>query len=123
MANFLKQLSLFTLVTGAGIFAWNRFMPAKLVFHKAWFILALFFAVTAILHWSYTRAGEKGGQQFVRYFLATTTLKLFFFLLVIVVYVMTNKEDAMHFAVCFLILYILYTIFETFHLLKHFKKK
>ncbi len=106
-----------------GILAWNNFMQPEMVFQKAWFILALFFTVTALLHWGAIRSGEKGGQHFIRYFLATTTLKLFFFLIIIVAYVMPKPADAEHFAVCFLALYIFYTVFETFHLLKHFKNK
>lgn len=98
-------------------------MKPEFVFHKAWFILALFVTVTVFLHWGYTQAGNKGGQHFVRYFLAATTLKLFVFLLIIVAYVMPKPADAKHFAVCFLIFYIFYTAFETFHLLKHFKNK
>lgn len=123
MSDFFKRLSFFTLIIGLGIFAWNRFMQPEYVFHKAWFILALFFIVTALLHWGFIRAGEKGGQPFIRFFLAATTLKLFFFLLIIVAYVMSKADDAIQFSICFLILYLFYTVFETFHLLEHFKKK
>jgi hypothetical protein len=123
MFDFLKRLSLFTIIIGLAIFAWNKFMEPEMAFNKAWYILAFFFILTALLHWGYTQAGATGGQHFIRYFLATTTLKLFLLLLIIVVYVMRRPADAMHFAVCFLILYLFYTAFETFHLLKHFNNK
>lgn len=123
MLDYFKKLSLFSIIVGIAIYAWNKIMQPEFVFQKAWYLLTLFFIITALMHAGFTRAGEKGGQHFIRYFLASTTLKLFFYLLIIVVYVMTKQADAIQFAVCFLALYLLYTIFETFHLLKHFKNK
>ncbi len=123
MAVFFRNLILFTLAIGAGIFAWNNFMQPEYVFQKAWFILALYFVITAILHWGAIQSGTKGGQQFIRYFLAATMLKLFLLLIIITLYVMSKPADAVHFAVCFLILYLFYTVFETVHLLEHFKNK
>lgn len=123
MLIFLKNLILFTLAIGTGIFAWNNFMQPEYVFHKAWFILALYFVITAALHWGAIQSGTKGGQQFIRYFLAATMLKLFLLLIIITLYVMTKPADAVHFAVCFLLLYAFYTVFETIQLLDHFKNK
>ena len=123
MLIFSRNLILFTLAIGAGIFVWNGFMPVEYVFAKAWFVLALYFVITAALHWGAIQSGNKGGQQFIRYFLAATMLKLFLLLIIITLYVMTKPADAMHFAVCFLVLYLFYTVFETIHLLEHFKNK
>jgi hypothetical protein len=123
MVVFLRNLILFTLAIGAGIFAWNSFMQPEYIFQKAWFILALYFVITAALHWGAIQSGSKGGQQFIRYFLAATMLKLFLLLIIITLYVMTKPADAVHFAVCFLVLYLFYTVFETIHLLDHFKNK
>lgn len=123
MLIFSRNLILFTLAIGAGIFAWNSFMQPEYVFPKAWFILALYFVITAALHWGAIQSGRKGGQQFIRYFLAATMLKLFLLLTIITLYVMTKPADAVHFAVCFLVLYLFYTVFETIHLLDHFKNK
>ncbi len=123
MISFLKNIIVFTFIVGSGIFAWNKFMQPELVVNKAWYILALFFVLTAFMHWGYTKAAEKGGQHFTRYFLANTTLKLFFYLLVIVAYIIGKPADAMQFTVCFLVLYLFYTVFETFHLLKHFRNE
>ena len=123
MTDFLKKLSLFTLIIGLCIFAWNNFMQPEYIFRKAWFVLALFFLITAALHWGAVQAGAKGGQQFIRYFLAATMLKLFLLLIIITLYILPKPADAVHFAVCFLVFYLLYTAFETAHLLKHFKNK
>ncbi|MCG3166255.1 MAG: hypothetical protein POELPBGB_02033 [Bacteroidia bacterium] len=123
MVAFFRNLILFTLAVSLGIFVWNKFMPAEYVFQKAWFILALYFVITVAIHWGAVQSASKGGQQFIRYFLAATMLKLFLLLIIITLYVMTKPADAVHFAVCFLVLYLFYTVFETIHLLKHFKNE
>lgn len=123
MNNYLKTLFPFTALIALVVFVWNRLAPPEYVFAKAWFLLALFLVATALLHYGAIVSGNKGGQQFIRYFLAATVLKLFVFLLIIIVYVMMKPPDAIHFAVCFLVLYLVFTVFETLSLLKHFKKK
>ncbi len=60
-------------------------------------------------------------NRFVNRFMAGSFLKLLLYLIVILVYSYLNRHEALPFAVSFVVLYLIYTIFEISVLLKYFK--
>jgi hypothetical protein len=55
--------------------------------------------------------------------MAVNYIKMFFYLLAAIVFVVLNKEIAKVFVANFLVLYIIYTIFEVNEFLKKIKQK
>jgi hypothetical protein len=60
-------------------------------------------------------------NRFVNRFMAASFIKLLIYLVVILVYSSLYRSDALPFAVSFVILYMVYTVFEISILLKAFK--
>ncbi len=116
MNKFIKQLCLLTfIIIVASIFARNIltiWWPA---------ILGFFFVVSIVMFYLSEKVKQKGMRQFANFYMAATVTKVVLYLTVIVVYVMCFKEDGKRFAITFLAIYLIYSIFETIQLAK--KKK
>jgi len=96
------------------------------------FILALnYYAVTALFyffivlyeHKIITSSEDGNPQKFVRNFMAAAALKLFLYFGVLIIWVLIDSENAAAIIVSIVIIYFLNTIFDTFHLSQHFKKR
>ena len=61
-------------------------------------------------------------RKFTNFYMAATVIKLVVYLTIIFVYTMNFKEDGKRFAITFLVYYLIYTIFETYKLIKKEKK-
>ena len=51
-------------------------------------------------------------KKFIRRYLIATTVKLMLFLVLLVVYAFTNRDDILRFGLNFIVLYLIYSIFE-----------
>jgi uncharacterized membrane protein len=78
--------------------------------------------VTGLIHHILISAGKKKPAHFIRTFMTLTTLKLLVFVLLVLAYVFINRAEALGFAIGFLAMYLLFTVFEVTSLLKHFKQ-
>lgn len=98
---------LFILGTIAYLTVLNQFycsiLPVSLIF---------FYLVTNFVHAYLLRIVAKSSSRFTSQYMATSFVKMFLYLAVAIAYAIINKEDARIFLVNFLILYIVYTIFE-----------
>jgi hypothetical protein len=119
--KYLFSLITISLVAGAGIFSWNYFMPAYANNH-AWFILLYYFLFTMGLHYYLTKKTSQD-KSFIMKFMGVTGIKLFLNLIVILVYGLNNKPKAVTFALIFMIVYFIFTIFESRQLIKAFPTK
>ena len=61
-------------------------------------------------------------RKFANFYMAATVVKMVLYLTIIIVYVMNFKEDGKRFAITFLVYYLIYSIFETYKLVKKDKK-
>ncbi len=80
-------------------------------------ILAFFYISTNLVHAYLLNIAGKSGSRFTAQYMAISFIKMFFYLAVVIVFVITNKEDAKIFLVNFLLLYVVYTIFEVYEIL------
>jgi hypothetical protein len=122
LVNFLKAISIFSLITGTLIYAASISVAAGRINHITWFIFLYFILITVIFHYGLLRSSQGNPQAFVRYYMGATTLKLFIHVIVILMYSLFHKEQAVHFIVTFLVIYILYTAFEAVLAVKKFRK-
>jgi len=109
---FLRKLLIFTIIIGVAGFGIVQFIPAEYVTPTLPFLLAFFFSVTILVHYTLMQVSKKRTLQFSNYFMLVTFGKLIFFLTIILVYFLLNREDVLPFAISFFILYILFTVFE-----------
>ncbi len=120
--SFFLQLSIFSLFTLAILFLWNQYASARFQSNLTWGIWAFFILTTALIHTFLVGTSEKEPKKFVVNFMLVTAVKLFGYLIIILVYALLKREAAMGFTVFFLTMYLLYSGFEVFALLKHFRK-
>ena len=83
------------------------------------FIVLFFFIITLLTMFIVLR-DDKGreAKKFVSSYMLSRVIKLLSCLVFLLVYVLVKKEDAMRFAIAFLAIHFLYSIFEVFLLKK-----
>ena len=86
------------------------------------FIVLFFFVMTLFTMYIVLRSDDgQDGKKFVTSYMLSRTVKLLSCLLFLLLYMFLNREDALRFAIAFLVIYFLYAVFEIF-LLKQEKK-
>jgi hypothetical protein len=91
----------------------------------SYYFLALpfyFFAIMAFFHVLLVTTTEKKAQLFVNRFMLLTGIKLLLNLVIILILAFVLKGIVVPIVICFLILYIIFTIFEVRELLKIISK-
>lgn len=77
------------------------------------FIVLFFFVITLTTIYIVLRnTTGTDGRKFVSSYMLSRIIKIFSCLLFLVLYLLLNKEDSLRFAIAFLIIYFLYSIFE-----------
>lgn len=85
-------------------------------------LLIFFTGFTNLIHSYFLKSVQKAGAKFSARYMAVSFIKMFFYLAVAVVYVIFNREHAGIFLVNFMILYIVFTVFEISELRKVVKQ-
>jgi len=81
--------------------------------------LLLFFAVSSVLIYGYQlKLAKKDFSKFTRSNMLITFFKLFLYSSVAIVYIALDTKNAKVFVVCFVILYLIFTVFEVFSLIR-----
>ncbi len=76
------------------------------------FEVLFFYFITNLVHAYLLKLSGKSSSRFTSKYMAASFLKMFFYLTVAIVFVIFNKEIAKPFLVNYLLLYVVYTIFE-----------
>ncbi len=114
----ILSLFLLSLVLIGATFLSGKILPAGYLSQAYPYIIALFFASTSIFFLIVYRTFNDRFRKFSNTFMLASIIKMLFYLVVVLMYTITNNEDALPFTVYFMILYIIYTIFEVFALVK-----
>lgn len=121
--QFLVGLTVYTAILALITVVVFALLPEGYASYALPFQFVLFYAVTLTVHYLLLKASEKGGGSFVTRFMLVSFLKLLLYIIVLVVYLYLNKSDAMRFAVPYLALYVLYSVFEIYSITSYSKKK
>jgi hypothetical protein len=122
LKSFFTQLVIFSLITLGIVFLWNQYASARFQTPLTWFIWSFFIVTTTLIHLFLVKSTEKEPKKFVVNFMLVTAIKLFGYLILILAYALIKREAALGFTVFFLAMYLLYSGFEVFTLLRHFRK-
>jgi hypothetical protein len=110
--RFMIYLAGVALATGAGYWFLSTKFPPHLSYHSYIYILIFFTVLTAIFHSGLAHTAKSGTKNFIRFYMAATAVKLLLYIAVIAIYAVINKPGAMAFALCFLLHYCAFTVFE-----------
>jgi O-antigen/teichoic acid export membrane protein len=119
MRKFLLKISaltIFLVIAGWALFQWV--FPEWYVPVIPWLVL-LFYLYTLISHSVQTKAIGKGFTRFAQVNMIFTIVRLFLFSAVIVVYLIFNRDNVAGFISVTVLLYIIYTLFETRELTRY----
>lgn len=95
----------------------NYYFPAF------WVLLGVITILTGLFHYSLIHVNEKKSSKFSSRFMMVTGLKMMIYLVFITTYALLNPQKAKIFLISFFILYLVYTVFEVFLIVRYFKKK
>lgn len=87
------------------------------------FAVLFFYFTTNLVHAYLLNVTGKSSTRFTSQYMAISFLKMFFYLAVAIGYVILDRENAKPFIAVFLLLYVIYTIFEIIEFLKVVKQK
>jgi len=121
--QFIFKILIFTMIIAA--IATSLFLTIL----KMWYLAAypymiiLIAAVTTIGHLLVIKASAQNSRKFATAFLASVTLKLMIYLTFILAYLLIDHSQVIPFVLTFIILYILFTVFEVVQVLNFIKRK
>ncbi|MEI6142006.1 MAG: hypothetical protein WCP85_22225 [Mariniphaga sp.] len=121
--KFLLKISVFTILVIA--ISATLFMTILKAYYFNAFIIQviLISAVTAIGHLLVAKAVKKNIRKFATAYMASVTLKLVVYLIYLLVSLLIDHSQVIQFAITFLVLYLVYTIFEVVEVLRFLKKQ
>ena len=110
-SRFISQLVILTVVVMAACLAMHKLLTVL------WPAIVVFFAIiSAVMYFMSEKAKQKDMRKFTNFYMSATVIKMVVYLTIIIVYVMNFKEDGKRFAITFLAIYLIYSIFETIKL-------
>ena len=83
---------------------------------------AVVILVTVISHLRLMTSVEQNARRFSTTFLSVMSAKLFIYLFFILICLLVDRSNAINFVVTFLLLYLIFTIFEVIEISNFFKK-
>jgi hypothetical protein len=122
-SRFLIFFSLFIVLTGAGLWAWNAYAPVEKTLSYAWYLFGFFALTTLGVHAFLLRSGDAKPQVFIRRFMAITSAKMFIYLILAVLVAFSDKAQAQVSLFHFLVFYFVFTVFEVVSLYGHFRPR
>ena len=91
-------------------------------YRLTWVVYIYFSILTLLFHYGIVRTTQSRPQVFVRYYMGTTALKLLLHLGIIIIYAFFHRGTAVHFIITFMIMYLLFTVFEVMAVWRNIKK-
>ena len=86
------------------------------------FVLLFIFLFTTVIHAILLMTARKEPKKLVNRFLMLTGLKMMIYLLIMIIYLVISKQDSAPFLLTFLIVYLVFTIFEISSILSYLKR-
>lgn len=86
------------------------------------FVLLFIFLFTTVIHTILLKTARKKPKKLVNRFLMLTGLKMMIYLLFMIIYLVISKQDSAPFLLTFLIVYLVFSIFEILSILSHLKR-
>ena len=122
--QFIIRLTILSLLAGILAYLLSLLFSAEIITPAIYWLIVLFFSVTAAVHFFLLRITLMKPVKFVGYFMLATFVKLFIFLIVMVAYAFSIKrEEVLAFVLGFFTLYIIYTTVEVVSILSQTKEK
>jgi Ca2+/Na+ antiporter len=118
MKNFIIKIALISLaLTLTGWMVFSQFIP-QYYLPVLPFLLLIFIVVTIAVHAFQMQQAKKDMAKFTRNNMLVTFFKLIFYLTIAVTYIAFDANNAKVFVICFMLLYLIFTVSEVTSLVK-----
>lgn len=98
-------------------------MSGKIITPALPFLVPFFFSISLLSNLWLLSVPAENPNKFIRIFMMVTFLKFFLYIIVLVAYVMLQRDDAVRFMFSFLVLFVLFLVFDVIILLQSLPKK
>lgn len=98
-------------------------MSGKIITPALPFLVPFFFSISLLSNLWLLSVPAENPNKFIRIFMMATFLKFFLYIIVLVAYVMLQRDDAVRFMFSFLVLFVLFLVFDVIILLQSLPKK
>lgn len=123
LISYIKRIIIFAAILSAiAYLLYYQFIP-QFYLPVFPFLILFFVASTIAVHAVLTKAGKQKIARFSTYYLGSISVKLFIYIIFITIYAFANRETAVPFLITFLVLYFIFTFYETYSLLNDLKKQ
>ncbi len=110
---FVLKIAVFSAAVWVLFYFLKGIIPAKFFYHNVGYIIALFFFITLAFHAGMLKSSSAGNRSVVVYFMSATAIKLFMYVGVIIFYAILKTGHLVSFVTTFLMVYMLFSVFET----------
>ncbi len=121
--RFLLQELFFTVLVATVALILFKTVLAAFYLPVFWILLGIIAVLTAIFHFSIIQMQDKGASKFAARFMMVSGIKMMIYLIVITLYAFLFTEKAKVFLISFFTLYLLYTAFEVYLIVRHIRKQ
>ena len=119
MQRFIIRLVLYALLLAAGIYILQQY--TTLIPKGTWGVYAFFLSVSLLIFLLSKLILKNTAQAALKLLLGTLMLRLFLSFGYFVLYVTYTGDYTVKFALVFMILYLLFTVFENYHLVTNLR--
>ncbi len=123
LKRFLISELLFTLLIAVIAYLLFNTILVEYYLPVFWVLLGIIALLTGVFHYSVVQIQENKSSKFSQKFMMVTGIKMMIYLVFITSYSFMNPEKATSFLISFFVLYLLYTVFEVFLIVRYLKKK
>ena len=118
MKKFIIKVTIISVVLAlSGWFVFSQFIP-QYYLPVLPFLLLFFIVVSIAVHAFHLQQAKKDMAKFARNNMLITFFKLIFYLIIVITYFAADAKNAIIFVVCFMLLYLIFTVIEVTSLLK-----
>lgn len=110
------------IILGLGLLLFNTvFVPYYFGFFP--YLVLFFLIVNAVFFFFFFRSMKKSDTQFIRIFMGAAGIKTLLYFLIVLIYILTKPQYAIPFSITLLLLYLIFTAYDLFIMLKLMKRK
>jgi len=123
LKKYIIRLLIFSVILSAISFGLFKFVLGQYYLSIFPFLIAFFVIISILVHFILLKASNFRIAKFSTFYMGSTSAKLFIYIIFLIIYVLVDKANAVPFLLTFFVLYLLFTVFETFSLLIDLKEK
>jgi hypothetical protein len=118
-STFYIQLAIVTIISAGLVYMLNQFEETQPYSSLGWISLALFFFLSLLMYvFGYQSAMSKNKHAFTNTVVGFTAGKMFLSAMIIVLYNSLMEPPTKWFILPFFMIYLIYTIFETYFMMR-----